>query len=107
MIQIPENHWLKQLKQELQTIEPTAELILYGSRARGNAKPDSDWDLLLLVQKKELSHEEQLKLRRPFTLKELELAEVLSLQVFNTTEWHSRFAITPFYQNVQKDSIAI
>jgi len=27
------------------------KVILFGSRARGNAKPDSDWDFLIVVDK--------------------------------------------------------
>jgi len=30
-------------------LDPTARIILYGSRARGDAQPDSDWDLLILL----------------------------------------------------------
>ena len=30
--------------------EPGDKVYLYGSRARGNMKPDSDWDLLILVK---------------------------------------------------------
>ena len=29
-------------------------VLLYGSRARGDAKEDSDWDLLLLLNKEKL-----------------------------------------------------
>ncbi|MDX2301244.1 MAG: nucleotidyltransferase domain-containing protein [Microscillaceae bacterium] len=107
MVQIPENHWLKKLKDKLQAIDPSIELILYGSRARGTASENSDWDLLLLTEREKLSFQEQMKIRRPLTLMELELAQVLSLQIFNEKEWHSKFQITPFYENVQKDGIPI
>jgi predicted nucleotidyltransferase len=29
-------------------------VILFGSRARGDARPDSDWDVLILLDKQEL-----------------------------------------------------
>ena len=45
--QIFEN--IRQLKREL---IPEERLILFGSQARGDARPDSDWDLLLLTGKK-------------------------------------------------------
>ncbi|MCC5945882.1 MAG: nucleotidyltransferase domain-containing protein [Bernardetiaceae bacterium] len=107
MQKISDNHWLKQLKKELQNIEPTAELILYGSRARGTAQKDSDWDLLLLTDKSKLSHAEESQLRLPVFLQELELAEVLSLHIFNKKEWHNKFSITPFYENIQKEGVKI
>ncbi len=107
MIEIPENHWLKKLKSQLQAIDPSIELILYGSRARGTAHQDSDWDLLLLTEREKLSFQEQMKIRRPLTLMELELAQVLSLQTFNKKDWNSKFRVTPFYENIQKEGIPI
>lgn len=106
-MQFPTDHWLYRLKAEILKIEPTAQLILYGSRARGDAKPDSDWDLLLLTEKPTLSFEERMKIRHPLTLWELELAEVLSLQIFNVVEWHNKFRITPYYENIQREGLKI
>jgi len=40
---------LKQVEQQIHSIVPGAEVILYGSRARGDAGPISDWDFLILV----------------------------------------------------------
>ncbi len=72
-MQFPADHWLYRLKAEIQKIEPTAQLILYGSRARGDARPDSDWDLLLLTEKPKVSFQDEMKIRRPITLVELEI----------------------------------
>ena len=36
------------LKQKIKEVEPSAEIILYGSRARNTAKKHSDWDFLVL-----------------------------------------------------------
>ena len=33
-------------------IDNTAEVILYGSRARGDDKQDSDWDVMILLKQK-------------------------------------------------------
>ena len=40
---------LQQIKELVCEIEPTAQIFLYGSRARNDARPDSDRDLLILV----------------------------------------------------------
>ena len=40
---------LRRIRETVHAIEPTAQIILYGSRARGDAEPDSDWDLLVLL----------------------------------------------------------
>ena len=40
---------LKRIKSDILAIEPSAEIILFGSRARGDAREASDWDVLVLV----------------------------------------------------------
>jgi len=39
------------VKQEVIKIDPQAEVILFGSRARGDFKDDSDWDFLVLLER--------------------------------------------------------
>ena len=38
----------EQIKQNVQEVEKTAQVWLYGSRARGEADENSDWDVLVL-----------------------------------------------------------
>jgi len=39
----------KQLKEKLQKITPIENLVVYGSRARGDSSPDSDLDIYIEV----------------------------------------------------------
>jgi len=55
----------QQIFKEIQTLKrrilPNEKMILFGSQARGDAREDSDWDLLVLLNKshKELSDEDK------------------------------------------------
>ena len=46
---LDKNRILQKINDAVLEVEPKAEIILFGSRARGDAKADSDWDLLVLV----------------------------------------------------------
>lgn len=43
--------FLLEVKRYVLEIDPQAEVWLFGSRARGDARPDSDWDFLVLTDK--------------------------------------------------------
>ena len=42
---------LEKVKEIVHATDPEAEVILFGSRARGDAMEDSDWDILILTPK--------------------------------------------------------
>ena len=63
------------IRNEIKSIDPTAQVILFGSRARGDARQDSDWDILILIQDKVTTEIERSFRYRLFDL-ELETGEV-------------------------------
>jgi len=46
---IDRDELLRRVKEAVMALVPEAEVILYGSRARGTAQIDSDWDFLILL----------------------------------------------------------
>ncbi len=42
----------KKVKEVVYNFDPQAKVILFGSRARGDHRKDSDWDFLVLTKKK-------------------------------------------------------
>ncbi len=81
-------------------------LLLYGSRARGDEKADSDWDLLILVDKNTLVESDYDMLSFPFTLLGWNIGQTISPQLYTRNEWES-LSYLPFYKNVEHDKIQL
>ena len=86
---------------------PGSEIYLYGSRARGNAKGLSDWDLLILLNTRGVSFELETRLMDDFYELELETGEILSPLIYSKNDWISKHVFTPLYENIQKEGIRI
>ena len=99
-------HITQLIKKNVHSIDPEAEIILYGSRARGDEKAHSDWDILVLT-----GYTVDLPIERRFrnNLYELELetGEPLSVFVYSKNEWNTKQRITPFYQSVNEEGLHI
>lgn len=98
---------LEQIKQAVKTVEPNAEIVLFGSRARGDALGDSDWDFLILLDGI-INEERQSAVRQQLFKIELESGEVLCSLIRSHTEWeHPLFKSMPFYQNVRREGFRL
>ena len=94
------------IREYVNSVDSKAEVILYGSRARGDERADSDWDILILTDYPvDLATEE--KFRDKLYDLELEIDEPLSVFIYSKNEWKRRQKITPFYRNVNKEGIAL
>jgi predicted nucleotidyltransferase len=98
---------LERVKTAVRSLSPAAEIILYGSRARGTAKADSDWDFLILLPSPEdKALEAQIK-DRLYDL-ELETDTVLNSIIRDKQEWMSeRYAVVPLRRQIEIDGIAV
>jgi len=86
---------------------PDSEIYLYGSRARGNARSLSDWDLLVLLNTPNVSFNIETKMMDEFYELELETGTVISPLIYSKTDWNKNHTITPLYENIQKDGVKI
>jgi len=92
------NIFLKVLKQEVLKEDDQASVILFGSRARGDFRPMSDWDILILTSK-EADVILQDRLRDAIYMIELKYMVPVSTIIRSKKEW-DKLSITPFYKNV-------
>ena len=86
---------------------PDSEVYLYGSQARGNAKSLSDWDLLILLNLKNISFDLETELMDEFYELELETGEIISPLVYSKKDWNSNHSSTSLYENILKEGIRI
>ena len=95
------------IRSAVHTIEPGAEIILYGSRARGDAGPDSDWDLLILVDGL-VDSARKSAIRHQLYEVEWTLGEVLTSTIYSRQDWNSPlYRAMPFHQNVDRDGLLL
>lgn len=99
-------HISKMIRNYINAIDPRADEILYGSRARGDERPDSDWDILILTNNVADIVTER-KFRNKLYDLELETGEALSVFVYSKDDWQTRQRITPFFHNVSREGIRI
>lgn len=98
---------LQRIKQNVQEIEADAEVWLYGSRARQDARRDSDWDVLVLSSKPKLTFQEEEAFMDHICDLMVETGQVIQLFAYGKQDWHTHHVVTPFYQNVQTDAIRL
>ena len=100
------NKILNLLKKKLRTLAPNARAILFGSRARGDARPASDWDILILLDKERIELSDHNTIAYPLIELGWNLDLNFSVKLYTKKEWESRH-FTPFYKNVEKDGVAL
>lgn len=98
---------LKLIKSAIEQKNPKADVILFGSQARGKGGSKSDWDILILVDDPMVSRETEKEYREQLFDVELEIGEPISTLVLSKKEWETRHSITPLYQNVKKEGILL
>ena len=97
------NNILQEIKKIVLEKEPSAKIYLYGSRTRGTANSESDWDVLILLNKEKITPEIEESISFPLYDLEFDTGELISPMIYSEKEWNTKYKITSFYHNVMKE----
>ena len=87
--------------------DPNAEAYLFGSRARGDFRPESDWDVLILVDENKVTNEIEDKFRDKLYNIELETGQIISTFIYPKDYWSNTLAYSPLYKKVKNEGIRL
>src|SRR6185436_10084934 len=96
-----EKNILQMIKERIKRKEPSADIILFGSHARGQASKDSDWDILILLNQPSVNRLLEKEYRNELFEIELEIEEPISTFVFSKSQWEQKYKMTPLYKSIQ------
>ncbi len=83
------------------------EVRVFGSRARGEHTPESDIDVMILL---DLPLDWHIKKEIHFLLADIDLKYdvIISARIFSSAEWQSpRFRITPLFNSIEREGIRL
>jgi predicted nucleotidyltransferase len=103
-----EQAWLDAYQKALTDQFPglVEEILLFGSKARGEARPDSDLDVLVIIREGDSKRKREVR-RIGHTLAVMSEA-VPSIMVYTRYEWTMREqGGSPFYEAVMRDRVRV
>ena len=99
--------FLRRCKAVIAEVIRDAEVILYGSRARGEAQKYSDYDLLVLVDEPVNIDLKEKILDQVYPV-QLETGRMISFIVYNKQQWRSPlYRAMPLHKNIDREGIVL
>lgn len=102
---ISRNEILSQIKMAVTSVDAGAEVILFGSQARGDYNEDSDWDVMIITEK-EVNRNVRSEFRKSLYDIEFQNEICISLIIRNRSFWQT-VALTDLYKNIEEEGILL
>ena len=93
------------IQQALRSLPMQLDARLYGSEARGDARENSDIDLLILVDQPSVSDKDEDRIFAPLYQIELQTGVAINPLIMPKREWGKR--LSPFYINVENEGVKL
>lgn len=98
---------LNAIRSTLRQIAPVGtKVVLFGSRARGDARDDSDWDILIILDKTKLEADDYDNISYPLRELGWRLKECINPVMYTLKDW-MKYSFSPFYHNVTNEGIIL
>lgn len=102
------NKIIRELTDTAHSIFPRGggEVFLYGSRARGDSRKDSDWDLLVIIDDDKSTSDDFKMYAFPFTEIGWKYGEQITPLYYTRSEWEAK-KNSLFFHNVSNDAVLL
>ncbi len=98
---------LMRIKRSVYSTDPDAIILLYGSYARGDYGDSSDIDIIILLDKKRISREDEKRIKYPLYSIEFNTGRIISPIILTKEDWDNIHSATPLFENVQSEGIQL
>ena len=101
------NHIIQAIGHKARSVVPEGtQIVLFGSQARGDAHEDSDWDILILLDKDRIGLNDYDDFAYPLREFGWDIGECINTILYTKEDWQHR-SYTPLYKNVMKEGILL
>jgi predicted nucleotidyltransferase len=107
IVKAAEKNILNRIKAAILRVDPNAEIMLFGSRARGENRPNSDWDILVLTELDLTSKTDEIPFWNAVLPIEIDQLQDISLAIRSKDQWKKIHSNAPLYDAIASEGITI